>query len=89
MYLPVKLETDLHLPRRVAQRVDEPEIGAAEIGVRRAPDHAVEQVERLERRSISRPAALMDFPTLRFSVRFQKRRTSPLMRGALPSSPTG
>ena len=35
------------------------------------------------------PPALIDLARLMFSFRFQNRRTSPLMRGALPSSPTG
>src|SRR4029453_3311578 len=48
MYLPVQLEPDLHLPRRIALRVVETEIGAAEVGIRRTPGHAVEQVERLD-----------------------------------------
>ena len=57
---------------------------------RSAPNHAVENVEGFHADvQAHRAVSLIDLARLMFSVRFQGRRTSPFIRGALPSSPTG
>jgi hypothetical protein len=41
--LPVQLQAELHLPRRIPLARDQTDIVAAEVGVRLTPDHAVER----------------------------------------------
>src|SRR5438046_10468801 len=56
--LPVKLQANLHLTRRIRLCADLAECIAAEVRDRRSPDYAVEHVERLETHVKCEPARL-------------------------------